>query len=173
MGRTGHRRTGYYDNFGHCVLESVQETNKISQRKLTVGVRCPHQPPPTWLPKAVRRIIVNSKSPKYACTIIPDNTNPNLDCYESKHLDDMPLRKIEIDSYQIPLELRCRHLTDWAQHECMKGCYVLERGGEHHRFKCGNKKCRGHVYTSPILKDEDGVSCFGPSRRRMVCIDLP
>jgi hypothetical protein len=136
----------------------------------TLTVRCPARPPSKWLPSFVTRQPVTHPSSGYVHTIKPDDTNPNFDCYEQKHLDDMPTKISKIKRAAFPLEMRCKHLRH--ETKCLMGCYVLEKGGSIWRKKCKRSDCEGHVYCGRVKEDEDGKSCFGKKGERMVCVEI-
>jgi hypothetical protein len=135
----------------------------------TLTVRCPPRPPPKWLPSFMTRQPVTLPPPGHSSTIKPDNTNPDFDCFEQKHLDEMPTKTVKIKRASFPVEMRCEHL----RHEttCEKGCYVLEKGGSIWRTKCKRNDCEGHVYCGRVKEDEEGKSCFGKKGERMVCVE--
>jgi hypothetical protein len=134
----------------------------------TLTVRCPLRPPCKWLPSFMTRQPVPCLPSGYTYTK-PDHANPNFDCYERKHLDDMLKKVVKIKRAAFPLEMRCDHLRHDTK--CKKGCYVLEKGGSIWRKKCKRSDCEGHVYCSPVKEDEKGKSCFGKKGGRMVCVD--
>jgi hypothetical protein len=136
----------------------------------TLTVRCPARPWPKWLPSFFVRTPVTYSDTGSVYTIKPDDTNPNLDCFESKHLSDMSTKTTKIKRSLFPLDLRCSHLR--FETTCTKGCYVLEKGGSIQRKKCKREDCEGHVYVSPVKEDEEGKSCFGKKGERMVCVEV-
>jgi hypothetical protein len=136
----------------------------------TLTVRCPARPPSKWLPSFMTRQPVTQPSSGYVHTIKPDDTNPNYDCYEQKHLDDMPTKISKIKRAAFPLEMRCKHLRYNTM--CSMGCYVLEKGGSIWRKKCKRSDCEGHVYCGRVKEDTDGKSCFGKKGERMVCVEI-
>jgi hypothetical protein len=91
----------------------------------TLTVRCPQRPPSKYLPAFLTGTPVRYPKNGRVYTIQPDNTNPNLDCFEVKHLDDMSTKTIKIESAWFPAELRCRHVQNAKV--CKNGCYVLEK----------------------------------------------
>jgi hypothetical protein len=135
----------------------------------TLVVRCPQRPPPKWLPSFLTGTPVRYPKDGRIYTLQPDDTNPNLDCFEEKHLDDMSIKTIKIKSARFPAELRCRHVQNAAK-VCEKGCYVLEKGGKIRRWRCKREDCEGHVYEGRTKVDVDGKVCFGKKGERMVCI---
>ena len=136
-----------------------------------LDVRCPPRPPPTWLPSFLTRTPVTHANTGSVYTIKPDQTNPNLDCFERKHLEDMPTKTVKIKRALFPLELRCEHVG--YKTSCSRGCYVLENGGGNWRKKCAREDCAGHVYVGRVKEDEQGISCFGKKGRRLVCLEEP
>jgi hypothetical protein len=135
----------------------------------TLTVRDPPRPAPRWLPSFIARKPVNyAKHGTRAKTIKPDNTNPNSDCFELKHLneDDMGLKTVEIKATHFPVEMRCAHLKDSTV--CDQKCYVFEKGGRCFRKKCSRHDCQGHVYVSAVMEDVQGRSCFGKKGGRLV-----
>jgi hypothetical protein len=135
----------------------------------TLTVRCPKRPPPKYLPAFLTRTPVTYSKNGRTYTIQPDDTNPNLDCFESKHLDSMSTKTIKIKSYRFPLDMRCAHVQN--ARICEEGCYVLEKGGWIARSKCKREDCEGHVYESRVKQDVDGKVCFGKKGERMACIE--
>jgi hypothetical protein len=143
----------------------------------TLEVRCPKRPPPKYLPTLFTRTPVTYPKNGHTYTIKPDDTNPNLDCFESKHLNDMSTKTIKIQSYLFPPDMRCTHVQN--ARICKKGCYVLEKGGRIAGWKCKREDCEGHVYNSRVKQDVDGKACFGKKgkayfglkSKRMVCIE--
>jgi hypothetical protein len=135
----------------------------------TLTVCCPPRPNPKWLPSFVTRTPVTYPSTGATYTIKPDNTNPNLDCFEQKHLEDMPTRVIKLKRSLFPLDVRCAHVR--TKTTCDKGCYVFEKSGGISRWWCKAKGCEGHVYCGRVKEDEVGSSCFGKKGERMVCVE--
>lgn len=134
----------------------------------TLTVRCPKRPPPKYLPAFLTRTPVNHPGGR-AYTIQPDETNPNLDCFQEKHLESMPTKTVKIKSAWFPADMRCAHVQN--ARVCEEGCYVLEKGGDIARWKCKREGCEGHVYESRVKRDEDGKVCFGKKGERMVCVE--
>lgn len=153
----------YYDPLGEY------EPNTVIY---TLTVRCPSRPPPKWLPSIFTREPVVYPKSGYAHTIKPVDTNPDLDCFEYKHLDEMSVKTIDIRSAYFPAEMRCIH-TQNESRKCEKGCYVLEKGGDIRRWTCKREDCQGHVYCGLVKKDEEGRACFGKKNNRMVCLENP
>ncbi|OAL04819.1 hypothetical protein IQ06DRAFT_214107 [Phaeosphaeriaceae sp. SRC1lsM3a] len=137
----------------------------------TLKVLCPPRPPPTWLPSFMTRTPVTHASSGSTYTIKPDETNANLDCFERKHLADMPRKTIKLKRVFFPLELRCDHVRHAK--ECLRGCYVQEKSGSIWRKKCAREDCEGHVYVGQVREDEQGISCFGKKGQRLVCLEEP
>jgi hypothetical protein len=131
----------------------------------TLTVRCPKRPPPKFLPAFITRTPVVSRR---SYTISRDETNPNLDCFEEKHLDAMPIKVVKIENVWFPAHMRCAHVQN--ARACWEGCYVLEKGGNISRSWCKREGCEGHVYQSGVKKDIDGKVCFGKKGQRMVCV---
>lgn len=136
----------------------------------TLTIRCPARPPPKWLPNFITRTPVTHPNSASTYTIKPDDTNPNLDCFERKHLKDMPTKTIKIKRALFPLEMRCDHLRYVST--CTEGCYVLEKGGSVWRKKCQRDDCEGHVYIGRVKEDAEGKSCFGKKGERVVCVEV-
>jgi hypothetical protein len=139
--------------------------------KYTLTVLCPPRPPPRWLPAIFTRSGSSTPNVGTTYTIRPsdyDPANPNHDCFELRHLRDMPSKTVKLISAWFPAEMRCDHVYDG--HSCGEGCYVLEKGGEISRWRCKREDCEGHVYCGRVLKDSNGVACFGKKGARMVCI---
>jgi hypothetical protein len=134
----------------------------------TLTVYIPARPPPSWLPGIFTRPAAPRPSTGLQHKIPQEDGNPNLDCFESKHLDDMRTKKITIQSAWFPPEMRCEHVQD--EKECDKGCYFLEKGGKVSRWRCKTAGCEGHVYCGPVEKDLMGQACFGEKAKRMVCL---
>jgi hypothetical protein len=151
---------GHFDPLGECEPE-----NTI----YTLTVRCPPRPSPKWLPSFIARKPVTYSRTYSTYTIIPDDTNPDLDCYEEKHLNDMPTKVVKIKRALFPLEMRCWHLRYVTT--CEEGCYVLERGGDIERWRCKRSDCNGHVYCGRVKADGDGKACFGKKGEMMVCLE--
>ncbi|KAF1914538.1 hypothetical protein BDU57DRAFT_454273 [Ampelomyces quisqualis] len=137
----------------------------------TLTVRCPPRPPPKWLPNILTRTPVTHPNSGSAYTIKPDETNAKLDCFEEKHLTDLPTKVVKIGTTSFPLEMRCGHLRHSTT--CTQGCYVLEKGGSISRKKCTRTDCDGHVYCGRVKEDEGGKSCFGKKGERLVCKNAP
>ena len=135
----------------------------------TLTIRCPARPPPKYLPSFFTRTPATYPNTGGAYTIKPDNTNPNLDCFEAKHLDDMATKVIKIKSAWFPADMRCEHVQNARR--CEEGCYVLEKGGDIWRWKCKREGCEGHVYEGRVKADGEGRVCFGKKGERMVCIE--
>lgn len=135
---------------------------------LTVFV--PPRPPPRWLPSVFTRQPVNPTNTGSNYRIRAEDTNPNLDCFELKHLHSLPTKSVTITSLWFLPEMRCKHLQNGAN-TCEEGCYFLEKGGDGlARWKCGRGDCEGHVYCGPVMKDGVGKACFGEKGKRMVCL---
>jgi len=134
----------------------------------TLAVRYPKRPTPKYLPAFLTRTPFTYPAGR-SYTIRPDNTNPNLDCFEEKHLDDMSTKKIKIKSAWFPADMRCAHVQ--KARVCEEGCYVLEKGGDIARWKCKREDCEGHVYESRVKSDDAGKVCFGKKGERMVCVE--
>lgn len=135
----------------------------------TLTVRVPRRPVTKWLPSFVSRTpVIYAKSSSQTYSIKPDDTNPNLDCFELKHLndDDMDSKKIKIKAALLPEEVRCKHLK--ASRVCNEKCYVLEKGGSISRKKCSRDDCQGHVYGSAVVEDAQRRVCFGNKGARVV-----
>ena len=98
-----------------------------------------------------------------------DPVEPSYDCFELCHLDDMTRKTVKIISAGFPAHMRCEHVREG--HMCDQGCYVLEKGGDIGRWSCKRKDCEGHVYCGRVLKNREGVACFGEKGARMVCIE--
>lgn len=62
----------------------------------TLTVRCPKRPPPKYLPAFFTREPVRYTHAPGAYIAKPPETNPNLDCFESKHLDDMNWKAMKL-----------------------------------------------------------------------------
>lgn len=135
----------------------------------TLIVRCPPRPPPKWLPSFVTRTPFMYPNNGSVYTILPDETNTNLDCFEEKHLTDLPTKVMKIATTSFPLELRCNHLRHSTT--CTEGCYFREKGGSIWRKKCSRSDCEGHVYCGRIKEDEEGRACFGKKGERLVCVE--
>jgi hypothetical protein len=151
---------GHFDPLGETEPENTT---------YTLLAFCPARPPPKWLPGFVTRKPVTYPKTGARFTIKPDNTNPCLDCFEEKHLDEMSTKVIKIKSSLFPLELRCVHVRYATT--CKKGCYVLERSSPIARWHCTDNKCKGHVYCGSRKTDKEGRACFGKKGKRMVCIE--
>lgn len=137
----------------------------------TVYTLAVHVPPRTnslseLLPKFLTRTPVKAEA--HVFLIRPDNTNPNLDCFERKHLDDIKLKNFKIKMMLFPIDMRCQHLR--YSTTCAEGCYFMEDGGKHSRSKCSRFNCQGHVYQGTVLQDDEGRKCFGKKGQRMVCM---
>jgi hypothetical protein len=137
----------------------------------TLQIICPPRSSPTWLPSFMTRTPVTDANSGSTYTVKPDKTNANLDCFERKHLADMPRKTIKIKRALFPLELRCGHVR--YEKECSHGCYLQEKGGRIWRKKCASDDCEGHVYVGGIKEDERGISCFGKKSHRLVCLEDP
>ncbi|KAF2828127.1 hypothetical protein CC86DRAFT_381083 [Ophiobolus disseminans] len=127
-------------------------------------VYCPPRPS-KYLPAFLTRTPVRHSNTGATYTIMPDNMNPNLDCFEEKHLDEMATKVIKIKYKDFPIDMRCVHIKEGPR--CDQGCYFLEKGGDLWRSKCRSEDCKGHVYEGPVQENEEGVSCFGKSGERM------
>jgi hypothetical protein len=153
-------KDSYYD-----VEDQMEPENTV----YTLTVLCPAEPRSRWCPS-----IFKDKSSKYSGSgstwaIKPDDTNPNRDCFEYKHLEEMERKAFSVKRKHFPVDFRCAHVRHSTT--CTEGCYVLERGGKHYRKKCSRKDCEGHVYCGRVTEDKDGVSCFGEKGKRMVCLE--
>ncbi|KAI8932779.1 hypothetical protein NX059_010269 [Plenodomus lindquistii] len=138
--------------------------------RYTLTVYDPPRPPPRWLPSFLTRqpVVLTNTGSNYM--ILPDDINPNLDCFEPKHLSSLPVKTITIKSYLFTPELRCKHLQTGAT-VCDNGCYFREKGGkEIMRWCCKRSDCEGHVYCGSVMTDEAGKACFGEKGKRMVCL---
>jgi hypothetical protein len=138
----------------------------------TLKVRCPPRPPPKWLPAFITREPVRPGNTGRAHTIKPDNYGsgrPNYDYFTVNEMNSMSVKTVTIKSWQFPPELRCAHVQQAKR--CGMGCYVLEKGGDHYRWKCAREGCQGHVFDRNVLMDGSGVACFGEKGKRMVCSD--
>jgi hypothetical protein len=136
----------------------------------TLTVRCPPRPPPSWIPAIFTRTPVTHSNTGSAWTIKPDETNANLDCFEGKHLADLPMKVMKVERTYFPLNMRCKHLRHSTT--CTEGCYVLEKGGSIWRWKCSRSDCEGHVYCGQVKEDREGRSCFGKGGKRLVCLEV-
>lgn len=139
--------------------------------KYTLTVLCPPRPPSRWLPSIFTRPGPSTPNVGATYTIRPsdyDPVNPNYDCFELRHLRDMQSKTIKLISAWFPADLRCDHV--YKGYGCEEGCYVLEKGGEISRWRCEREDCEGHVYCGSVLKDRNGVACFGKKGARMVSI---
>ncbi|KAH9869967.1 hypothetical protein J1614_006888 [Plenodomus biglobosus] len=137
----------------------------------TLAVYDPPRPPPRWLPSFLTREPITNTNTGSTYMIRPDDTNPNLDCFEPKHLSSLSTKTMTIKSFLFTPELRCKHLQTGAR-ACNHSCYFREKGGEEiARWRCKRGDCEGHVYCGPVLKDEYGKACFGEKGKRMVCLD--
>ncbi|KAF2026755.1 hypothetical protein EK21DRAFT_27074, partial [Setomelanomma holmii] len=133
----------------------------------TLTIRCPPRPPPTWLPALFTRHGVRPTNIGSAYTIKPDNYGtPNYDYFTFLDMPSMPTKIVKVKSWQFPANLRCEHVQETK--ECDMGCYVSEKGGDHHRWKCAREDCQGHVFDRNVLADENGLACFGEKGRRMM-----
>jgi hypothetical protein len=148
--------------------------------KLTTYI--PQRPPPKWLPDFFTRENIRNTYTESTWRILPDNTNPDLDCFQYKDLDTVPTKSITIKSAWFPAFARCRHLVaDPDKRECNHGCYFLEKGGGPTRWSCDRSDCEGHVYMGRIQEEEQvggpeekrikKVACFGEKGKRMVCLN--
>lgn len=139
--------------------------------KYTLTVLCPPRPPPRWLPAIFTRPGPSTPNVGTTYTIRPfdyDPANPNYDCFDLRHLHDMSSKTVKLISAWFPADMRCDHVYEGRS--CKEGCYVLEKGGEISRWRCKRDGCEGHVYCGRVLRDANGVSCFGKKGARMVCI---
>jgi hypothetical protein len=151
----------------HGVVFDVLEEMAPANIMYTLTVRDPPRPAPKWLPSVVARKPVNhAKHGTPAGTIPRENTNPNRDCFELKHLndDDIGLKTVKIKAKHFPVGMRCGHLKD--SKVCDQKCYVFEKGGRCFRKKCSRDDCQGHVYVSAVMEDAHGRSCFGKKGHR-------
>lgn len=142
--------------------------------KYTLTVLCPPRPPPRWLPVFFTRPGPSKPNVGSTYTIRPsdyDPANPNYDCFELRHLDNgtMTPKIVKTISAWFPADMRCEHVYEGK--ECVKGCYVLEKGGDIRRWSCQREDCEGHVYCGRVLRDAKGRVCFGEKGKRMVCIE--
>lgn len=154
---------GYFDPAG----ETEPNTTRY-----TLIVYKPPRPPPRWLPDFITRKPVTHPNQGATYKIQPDNTNPLLDCFERKHLDELDTKAIVIKSAWFPADMRCTHVAG-ANYECREGCYFLEKGGDVvEGWKCKRDDCEGHVYRGRVQRDADGRVCFGKKGERMVCIQV-
>jgi hypothetical protein len=132
----------------------------------TLEVYIPARPPPSWLPD----IFTRPAPVRYNPNKLPqEDTNPNLDCFESKHLDNIRTKTMTIQSAWFPPEMRCEHVQG-GEKKCDQGCYFLEKGGKVSRWRCERVGCEGHVYCGRVEKDFLGQACFGEKGKRMVCL---
>jgi hypothetical protein len=138
----------------------------------TLQVLCPTRPSTNIISAFFRSRRTTNYGTGSAYTIRPDDNNPNLDCFLHQDLEDMDRKTYRVKRALFPVELRCDHLR--YSTTCMEGCYVLEKGGDWCRRKCGRRRegdCQGHVYISERVKTYDnGKSCFGEKGSRMVCL---
>lgn len=138
----------------------------------TITVYIPPRPLPHWLPAIFSRTHNTYPNTGAAYMIRPDDTNPDLDCFELKHLPDLPTKRIKIKSAWFPPEMRCKHITGSTK-VCEEGCYFLEKGGDRvSRSQCKRSDCEGHVYCNRVKSDDQGRKCFGEKGKRMVCLEL-
>ncbi|KAH7080989.1 hypothetical protein FB567DRAFT_551754 [Paraphoma chrysanthemicola] len=136
----------------------------------TLTVRCPPRPPPKWLPDFVTREPYKPKNVGATYTIKPDNYGkPNYDYFTVSEMNSMRVKTVTLKSWQFPPELRCAHVQ--ISKTCDRGCYILEKGGDHCRWRCRREGCQGHVFDRNVLTDGNGVACFGEKGKRMVCSD--
>lgn len=151
----------YFDPLGETELEDTI---------YTLAVRRPPRPRPKWLSTFRSRTPVKYlNSPLSTYTIMPDETNANLDCFEEKHLEDMSRKHVKIKRALYPLEMRCDHFKE--NKTCMSGCYVQEKGGHIWQKKCTRSDRAGHVYVGLVKEDEEKKSCIGKKGERLVCIE--
>lgn len=153
----------YYDMLGEFEPHTT---------KYTLTVLCPPRPPPHWLPDIFTRPGPSKPNLGTAYTIRPSDYNPadpNYNCFEWRHLEDMRQKTVTIRSGWFPADLRCEHVQEG--HKCEQGCYVLEKGGRVSRWRCSREDCEGHVYCGRVAKNHRGVACFGKKGARMVCIE--
>lgn len=87
--------------------------------------------------------------------------------FRFQHLDGMEEMTVKIKSAYFPAEMRCKHVL--KVHKCERGCYVLEKGGDHSQYRCRRKDCEGHVYNDWV-REYEGVKCFGPKGKRMASV---
>jgi hypothetical protein len=100
----------------------------------------------------------------------PFSRSPKYDDFVKEDLAVMKTKTVKILSRDFQAEMRCEHVRKAPM--CDKGCYVLEKGGDHLRRLCGRRPdCDGHAYCGRVAKDNDGFACFGKKGKRMVCID--
>jgi hypothetical protein len=154
MGNVGH-----FDPLGETVP---------SDTVYTLAVHVPPRPNSLseHLPKFLTRTPVKAEA--HVSMIRPDDTNPNLDRFERKHLDYIKLKNVKIKMALFPIDMRCQHLR--YSITCAEGCYFMEEGGSHSRSKCNREDCQGHVYQGHVHEDDEGRKCFGKKGHRMVCI---
>lgn len=169
----------YYNTDGKYKLESATELARKARRAarrvenptFTLEVRCPPRPPPRWLPSLLTRTPVIHTNVGSTHVLMPDEKTPNFDCFERKHLVDMPMKTIEIERAKLPIELTCQHVQD--QGLCQLGCYIQEKKSKVWRKKCARHDCEGHVYVGRVKESNEGVSCFGEKGQRLVCLEDP
>ncbi|KAF1935446.1 hypothetical protein EJ02DRAFT_127614 [Clathrospora elynae] len=124
----------------------------------------------SWIPRLVTRTPVTHPNSGATYKISPDHLNPDLDCLELKHLDDMATKIVTIKSAWFPPDMRCDHVQG-GEKRCDQGCYVREKGGRVNRWTCERRDCDGHVYCGRVKLDNEGKACFGESGKRMVCLE--
>ncbi|KAH8728000.1 hypothetical protein GQ44DRAFT_676050 [Phaeosphaeriaceae sp. PMI808] len=134
----------------------------------TIKVLCPERPQSKWIPGIFTRKPI--KHPKTSSTLVirPQDTNPNLDCFQLKDLKDMKSKVVKIESGDFSCEMRCWHVQ--TDRICTEGCYVLELGGSIRRWKCRREDCEGHVYVGSVKENNRQNVCFGKKGARMVCV---
>ncbi|EUC30416.1 hypothetical protein COCVIDRAFT_107796 [Bipolaris victoriae FI3] len=141
--------------------------------KLTVLV--PPRPPRRWM-----SLRPGGTSTRQNAHDIPELPRPNSHADFSRvsleDLPGLPTKTVVVKSDAFPWDMRCRHSRGAhgaavGVRGCKGGCYVLEKGGEVSSWKCASSECEGHVYCGKVMKDKDGVCCFGKKGERLVCLE--
>ncbi|KAF1835876.1 hypothetical protein BDW02DRAFT_475568, partial [Decorospora gaudefroyi] len=86
-------------------FDPLGETEK-NTTLYTLTVYVPPRLPPRWLPNIFTRKPSIRPNPGAIYKIPVEDTNPNLDCFELKHLDDLPTKTVTIVSAMFPAEMR-------------------------------------------------------------------
>lgn len=81
---------------------------------------------------------------------------------------------VKLRTPEFPECFRCSHIDEENQ-ECKNGCYILEDGESEMPWvrTCKAEECVGHMWKGKKKSDGDGRLCFGTTKVRLVCIDVP
>jgi hypothetical protein len=86
-------------------------------------------------------------------------------------LPNMKFKTVKLMAYEFPLDFRCLHVQTGSDRSCNKGCYLLERGGDGHPWKCKSQKCEGHRWNGGRKMSDKGAWCFGHKGKRLVLLE--